>query len=67
MATKDTFCQDMVFRFDHQNLTIALPLVSSFTNGSFFFMENVNPIKIKYIWNKRKKVVVTISAKFQSE
>ena len=30
--------------FDHQNLTIALSLVSSFTNGSFFFMENVNPI-----------------------
>ena len=30
--------------FDHQNLTNALSLVSSFTNGSFFFMENVNPI-----------------------
>ena len=29
--------------FDHQNWTIALFLVSSFANGSIFFMENTNP------------------------
>ena len=42
MVTKDTFCQDVVSDFDHQNLTIALSLVSSFTNGSIFLLENVN-------------------------
>ena len=40
------FVQIWFSDFDHQNLTTALSLVSLFTNGSFFFMENVNPIHL---------------------
>ena len=38
------------WNFDHQNLTIALFLVSSFANGSIFFMENANPIYLFFIF-----------------
>ena len=59
--------------FDHQNLTIALSFVSSFTNGSIFFMENENPIYLViFLFSysqferlcevKEKKIVITTSA-----
>ena len=59
--------------FDHQNLTIALSFVSSFNNGSIFFMENENPIYLViFLFSysqferlcevKEKKIVITTSA-----
>ena len=45
--------------FEHQNLTIALSLVSSFTNDSIFFMENVNPIYlVTYLFSYSQFVVL---------
>ena len=38
------FVRIWFWNFDHQNLNIALFVVSSFINGSIFLMENANPI-----------------------
>ena len=54
--------------FEHQNLTIALSLVSSFTNDSIFFMENVNPIYlVTYLFSYSQFVVLKDCVKWKKK
>ena len=47
MVAKNIFVRVWFSNFDYQNLTVALFLVSSFINGSVFFIENADPFFLK--------------------